>query len=211
MKPPRRPEWSVEDHALFAARRDFELLRLVVSDKKIWTAARRMGLFSHSHSHPTPAALAAANASAGACPSVGGAGAAPAAQSGCHVRPPRRPVQRARLGGRDGQSQPQPLPICRSAADAADDAAKAAAPVRGQPADAAVIGNARQRRSAARSAQRHAARQRFIRSRVLAVLAFGAPGQVASPSPVLVTVALLCGAALPRHSCGLVGEGCHGK
>ena len=36
MKPPRRPEWSVEDHALFAARRDFELLRLVVSDKKIW-------------------------------------------------------------------------------------------------------------------------------------------------------------------------------
>ena len=33
-----------------------------------------------------------------------------------------------------------------------------------------VIGNARQRRSAARSAQRHAARQRLIRSRVLAVL-----------------------------------------
>ena len=160
--PPRRPEWSVEDHALFAARRDFELLRLVVSDKKIWTAARRMGLFSHSHSHPP-----AATASAGARSSVGGAGAAPAAQSGCHLRPPRRPAQRARLGGRDGQSQSQPL----QPADAADDATTAVAS-RDRPAGdaSAKADNAKRRRSAARSARRHLQRQRCIRSRMLAVL-----------------------------------------
>ena len=42
--PPRRREWTVEEHALFAARKEFELLRLLSTDKKALATARRLGL-----------------------------------------------------------------------------------------------------------------------------------------------------------------------
>ena len=55
--PPRRREWTVEEHALFAARKEFELLRLLSTDKKALATARRLGLSTtaanpqpHSHS-----------------------------------------------------------------------------------------------------------------------------------------------------------------
>ena len=39
---PRR-EWSVEDAAWFAARKEFELLQLLSTDAKALTTARRLG------------------------------------------------------------------------------------------------------------------------------------------------------------------------
>jgi hypothetical protein len=61
--PPRRREWTVEEHALFAARKEFELLRLLSTDKKALAAARRLGLSTiagHPQSHPQPPAAARA-------------------------------------------------------------------------------------------------------------------------------------------------------
>jgi len=36
-------EWTVEEHALFAARKEFELLKLLSRDRKALAAARRLG------------------------------------------------------------------------------------------------------------------------------------------------------------------------
>ena len=38
-----RPEWSVEDCAVFAARKEFELLKLLALDPKTFRTARRLG------------------------------------------------------------------------------------------------------------------------------------------------------------------------
>jgi hypothetical protein len=43
-QPSRRPEWTVEDCALYAARREFELLKLLSTDKKALATARRIGI-----------------------------------------------------------------------------------------------------------------------------------------------------------------------
>ena len=40
---PSRP-WSIYECALFAARKEFELLKLLATDKKAMAAARRLGL-----------------------------------------------------------------------------------------------------------------------------------------------------------------------
>lgn len=162
-----RATWSVEESALFAARKEFELLKLLSTDKKALATARRLGLFvnrTESHSHKSTAAVDGAGAATSSKP----AAAAAPAPSGCHPRPPRRPVKRARPGERDEQSQPQPL----QSADAVGGAAAAVESSRARSADGASAraSNARQRRSAARSARRHLQRQRYIRSRMLAVL-----------------------------------------
>ena len=107
--PPRRTEWSVEECALFAARREFELLKLLSSDKKALATARRLGFSS------------------------------------------------------GGQQRPRAL-----LADAAP--ARASRAVGTQHPPAPPRANARQRRSAERSARRHAARQRRLRATALAVL-----------------------------------------
>ena len=61
-----RPEWTVEDHAIFAARRDFELLRLLSTDKKALRVARLLGLPLSSRQSSTPKACAdGAKASSG--------------------------------------------------------------------------------------------------------------------------------------------------
>ena len=104
-----RPEWTVEDCALYAARREFELLKLLSKDKKALATARRIGIMfsaGQPHSHPQGAAAAATRR-------------APSSQQ----------------------------PVC-----------------------AVPRANARQRRSAERSARRHGERQRVIRSRILALL-----------------------------------------
>ena len=41
---PARRAWTVEESAVFAARRDFELLVLLSSHKKAFATARRLGL-----------------------------------------------------------------------------------------------------------------------------------------------------------------------
>ena len=51
--PPRQREWTVEEHALFAARKEFELLRLLSTDKRALATARRLG-FSTTVAQPQP-------------------------------------------------------------------------------------------------------------------------------------------------------------
>ena len=55
--PPRRAEWSVEECALYAARKEFELLKLLSTDKKAFATARRMGLFTQPQSISTATPL----------------------------------------------------------------------------------------------------------------------------------------------------------
>lgn len=50
---PQRAAWSVEECALFAARKEFELLRLLSTDRKALATARRLG-FSFSVKQPQP-------------------------------------------------------------------------------------------------------------------------------------------------------------
>ena len=162
--PPRRPMWSVAECALFTARRDYELLRLVANDKKALQAARRLGFFrSHFQADPHPAATASG---AAAATSSTDTGVAPAQPSGARAHRSRRAAPRARPDV--GHPQPQPP----QPAAAAGGAATAVVSSRDRPADgtSARAGNAKQRRSAARSARRHLQRRRCVRSRVLAVL-----------------------------------------
>ena len=41
-----RPEWTIEQCAIFAARKEFELLKLLAADKRAFAAARRMGVMA---------------------------------------------------------------------------------------------------------------------------------------------------------------------
>ena len=59
----RRPSrlWTVEECAVFAARKEFELLKLLATDKGALATARRLGFSTsagHPHSHPPPVAPA---------------------------------------------------------------------------------------------------------------------------------------------------------
>ena len=44
-------EWTVEECALFAARKEYELLKLLSTDRKAFATARRLG-FMRSAGHP---------------------------------------------------------------------------------------------------------------------------------------------------------------
>ena len=68
--PPRRAEWSVDDCALFAARKEFELLKLLSTNKKALATARRLGLF-HIQPQPHPPAAAEGGAAARAAAALG--------------------------------------------------------------------------------------------------------------------------------------------
>ena len=65
-------EWTVEEHALFAARKEFELLKLLSRDRKALATARRLG-FMASAGKPHPHNAMASNAAASAAPSTAGA------------------------------------------------------------------------------------------------------------------------------------------
>lgn len=151
--PPPRAAWTVEEAALFAARKEFELLRLLSTDKKALATARRLGAFRpHPQAHPS-AAAADAGARADSSPTVA---AAPAASQATPTARRRAAARSARRQARQkAQPQVQPLPPAVAAGEAV-------ASVPPTTADAASVGqkaapNARQRRSAARSARRHAA------------------------------------------------------
>jgi pyruvate/2-oxoglutarate dehydrogenase complex dihydrolipoamide acyltransferase (E2) component len=108
---PLRP-WSVEEHAVFAARKEFELLKLLATDKKALATARRLSAF-----------------------------------------------------------RPHPQPPSPAVADGARKAAAAPPPVAAAPTASAAAPNSRQRRSASRSAKRHAAqRARSLSRSMLAIL-----------------------------------------
>ena len=161
--PPRR-EWSLEEAALFAARKEFELLKLLSTDKKALATARRLGfLFGQTQMQPqTPPA-----ASAGGVAAARPAGAADDASVAPLAAPRRARRRSARRAQPAEWAHPQPQTHTSAAAadgDAAAPPARVARPEVVRADDAASRVNARQRRSAARSAQRHAARRRPIRT-----------------------------------------------
>ena len=98
---PSRP-WSVEEAAVFAARKEFELLKLLATDRKALATARRLGAFrSYTHSQPPTAAVSGSGASASRT------GDATSHQRG-EVNPARRSAARhAPPPAREGK-QPQP-------------------------------------------------------------------------------------------------------
>jgi hypothetical protein len=140
MASPRQDSWTIEQCALFAARRDFELLRLLSTDKKAFTTARRLGgLFSQPHLARTAADVSSSGASS----------IRPTADASSPVG-----THGERAGSaRSSRCPSQPSTIVSSAKDVA----AVPAPL-----------NARKRRSAKRSARRH--RQRRWRSDVLALI-----------------------------------------
>ena len=75
---PSRP-WTVEEHALFAARKEFELLKLLATDKKALATARRLGAFRPHPQPPSPAAAGGAQEAAAAPPPTAAAPATSAA------------------------------------------------------------------------------------------------------------------------------------
>ena len=156
--------WTIEEHALFAARKEFELLKLLSTDNKALATARRLGFMTNA-GHPQSHTAAASRAAAPAALSA--AGADDSSTPSRTTTATRRAASRAR---RTRQANPQPQPPPPLAAGVGGTAGGALS--RGHSADgpSATIGSARQRRSAARSALRHAARRRLIRSQMLAIL-----------------------------------------
>ena len=55
--------WSVDDASTFATQKEFKLLQLLSTDKKAFTTARRLGLFSKQ---PQPQQTARSGATAAA-------------------------------------------------------------------------------------------------------------------------------------------------
>ena len=166
-RPPR--PWTVEECAVFAARKEFELLKLLATDERALATARRLGLTTNAgqpHSHSAVASSAAASA---AHQRAGVDDSSTPFNTATDLLP-RRAAHRAR------RSQPQPhRPTTAAAAAFGHDASMAAPPPRGAGDSLARSPNARRRRSAARSARHHeqrrtAAVRLAIRSRTIAVL-----------------------------------------
>ena len=167
----RRPSrsWTVEECATFAARREFELLKLLATDKKALATARRLGAF-HPQPQPPSVADGAGQVEAAPQPAAAAAAAAKAAPDSRGRR--RRAARCARPARPPEYPQPQPHPPTAAVAVAAGHSASVAAPTP-QVADASSVKlSSRKRRSAARSGRHHAAIKwlRFIRSRTLAVV-----------------------------------------
>ena len=161
-------EWTVEEHELFAARKEFELLKLLSRDRKALATARRLG-FTTSAGKPHSHNAMASGAAASAAPSTAGADVSSAPSDAMADHPPRRAAPRAR--------RPQPQshqPKVAAAAIAGHGESMAAPTSRVAGASPARSQNARQRRSSARSARHYARRRQAARlvlhSRTLAVL-----------------------------------------
>ena len=158
--------WTIEEHALFAARKEFELLKLLSTDKKALATARRLGFTTSAwqpHSHTAVASSAAAPAA------LSTAGANDSSTPSHAKTAPRRTASRARRF----QHQPQPHPLKVAAATAATSRCDEPAAVMADG-PSATSRTARQRRSAARSARHHARQQqaaaRQAHTRMLAIL-----------------------------------------
>ena len=145
------PGWTVKEHALFAAHQKFELLKLLGTDEVAFATARThvawasLAADSHNrnrtHLQPLRVGRLAVIAARGL----------PTQRRQQHVRPlPNRRAAR-RESGSPHRPHPQPLLVSEVAADAPSAATRAAAP----DVAASPRGNARQRRSSARSAQKH--------------------------------------------------------
>ena len=168
--PPRR-EWSVEDAARFAAVKEFELLQLLSTDTKALTTARRLGLrLGHTQPQTQAQHPAVAAGNVAAAPSTGAADGSSAASRAMPRRARRRAARCAQhVAWADAQPQ-TPSHAAAAVGDAATPQVRAARPAEVRADDASPRANARKRRSAARSAQRHAARSQPIRTAASALL-----------------------------------------
>jgi len=147
-----RPAWSVEEHALFAARKEYELLRLLSGDKKALATARRLGAFRQSQPHLPAVAAGGVQAAEREAPQGAPADAAGSLRDG-HRAPRRAAARRAQ------QPAVQAAPAVASASVTSGSSAPAAGGtgLEGTAADSASAPrSARQRRSAVRSARSHA-------------------------------------------------------
>ena len=164
--PARRPDWTLEECARFAALRDVEFLSALAKNDAALRVARRLRLFNQPHPGSSAAAAESTGVRRAASVDVASTNASPsrgrrrrAARCARPARPPEHP-------------QPQPHPPTAAVAVAAGHGASVAAPTP-QVADASSVKlSSRKRRSAARSGRHHGAIKwlRFIRSRTLAVV-----------------------------------------
>jgi hypothetical protein len=152
---PRSPrtEWTVDECARFAARKEFELLRLLSTDKKVFATARRLGTLK-SHSQSPSVTEGAANAAARPATDVSSA----AKTSGTSPRSTGRKA--TATSRRSGSSESHPQPQSPSVAEGAAAEVAAVRPTADASSAAATSGNSRRLRSAARSARHHAMRRR---------------------------------------------------
>lgn len=154
--------WSLEEHALFAARKEFELLKLLSTDAKALMAARRLGfLLSGSAGQPHPQQQGARAHCAGRRDRPSGA---PRARPGCSGDDADASPRDARSGGTQPpqpELHPQGHPASASPPRDAQSAGGA------DSTSATTLGgvNARRRRGRERSARHHASRRRALWSR----------------------------------------------
>jgi hypothetical protein len=167
---PRRA-WTLEEAALFAARREYELLRLLSQDAKVLRAARRLRLpLSSSAAALAPAkSLGEGEAARRGAPRGDQAVAVDGLHDARHVHP--RPAGRRARRAADGAAAPAVATAPTPAPASATGGGATGAPVDGASiGGAAPRANARRRRSAERSARRHVRRSRPIRTAALALM-----------------------------------------
>lgn len=166
-RPMRSAAWTVEECALFAARKQFELLRLLSVDAKAFSTLRRL-CFALAAGHPQPQPHSHSQATATSSRADRAASAATPSSARLRRRPRRRSARSARRRQPHGQSQPH-----TAAAQAAHTRQpRGARLVRGAAQAIATDVTARRRRSAARSAQHHARVRQQAWSRIRNCLVF---------------------------------------
>ena len=166
--PPRRAEWSLEDAAQFAALKEFKLLQLLSTDKKALATARRLGfLFGHTQTQPHSPAAPVGGAAAPA--PRGAADASSSSPSAAPSRARQRPARGAQPAVR-APAQMQTHPPAVTVGGAAATATVAPLAAGDLLAAGSSRANAKQHRSAERSARRHLARQRRVRASANAML-----------------------------------------
>jgi hypothetical protein len=163
-----RPALIFEEHARFAARKELELLKLLANDPKAQSAARRLGLRLASfqpHSHPQPQPRADRRGRPDQSARAGISAGVPADGDA---------APRAARGTSSHRQQGQPLPSCppHSQPQPAAHRPREARPAKRAASTPTPLArdatNARQRRSAARSARRHAKRRLLLSRTILA-------------------------------------------
>ena len=162
-------EWSLEEAARFAALKEGYLLQFLSKHKGALATARRLGL-SQFQPQPLSPSVAQGGRQRHQAPRPTSAGGPSAAVRGSSQGGSREAARRASRLNRHPPSQTSASTAASSAAPAEDTGRVAADTGSGAGDSPALQPNANKRRSAARSARRHAERQRAIRSRILAVL-----------------------------------------
>ena len=167
-QPSRPSEWTLEEAARFAALKEGYLLQFLSTHKKAFATARRLGL-PLLQSQPLPPSVAEGGQQRRRVPSSAPAGGPPAVR--------RAKASSAQCGSTRPASRPPRQPPAAASAPATSAASAVAAGNADRASascsvDAASVRplNARQHRSAARSARRHAKRQRATRSFTIAIL-----------------------------------------